>query len=140
MMARVPVVPALLISVAVAAAMFWLSYLTAERDSMSLFFTAGGFFAAACFYLALRYQAISMMEHCTIAGVMGSMFIIKALLIIEIFDNGGWIAGVVVFVSGIFIVLSPYLFKERWERQMEEWDRAADYWKQRRLERRKSTS
>ena len=136
-MLRVPVVPALLISVAVAAAMFWLSYSIAERDPMSLLFAVGGLSAPAVLYLVLRYQAISMMENCTIFGVIGSMFIIKALLIIEAFDNGGWIVGVLFFGGGVLAVASPYLFKERWERKMEEWDRAADYWKQRRLQRRR---
>lgn len=131
----------------ISAAVFALSVagqVATETDVYELLYAGYGLFSAAVTYLFLRYQALSAMERCTVQGVIGSMLIMFGLQ--DIGDLPGtraiaeWLIGVLFIVAGVFVLFSPYLFRERLERRQEEWDQAARYWKQKRLERRKSAS
>ena len=142
-MLRVPIIPTLLISVAVFA-LSMVGPVATEKDVYVLRFAGHGLFSAAVTYLVLRYQALSAMERCTVQGMIGSMLIIQGFHSIEgLLGTGAiaeWLLVVLIVVAGVFVLFSPYLFRERLERRQEEWDQAARYWKQKRLERRKSAS
>lgn len=142
-MLRVPIVPTLLISVAVFALSVVGPVATGE-DGYELPYAGYGLSWAAVTYFFLRSQALSAMERCTVYGVIGSMLIIFGFQ--GIADLPGiraireWLIPVLFIVTGVLVLFSPYLFRERLERQQEEWDQAARYWKRKRLERRKSAS
>ena len=145
-MLRVPIIPTLLISAAVFA-LSAVGFVATGEDAYVpyvLRYSGHGLFSAAVTYLLLRYQALSAMERCTVQAVIGSMLIIFGLHNIEgLLGFGGiaeWLIGVLIIVAGVFVLFSPYLFKERLERRQEEWDQAALYWKRKRLERRKSAA
>lgn len=141
-MARLPVVASLLISVVVVA-LFAVLHMAAGKDLFAPIVAVYGLWVAAVMYSMLRFQALSAMERCTIHGVIGSMMVITAFHFGGSFglqEIRGWLVGVVLAGGGILVILVPYLFKERLERRQEQWDQAARYWKQRRLERRKLTS
>ena len=143
-MLRVPVIASLLISAVIVAPFAVLMYILAGNDVFSPLGAILGILAVTLVYSLLRMQVMGMMERCTIGGIMGSAFTILA------FHNvGGWLGfqgmpelvfGALLFGLGVFEILSPYLFKQYWERKKEEWDQAALYWKRRRLERRKLAS
>ena len=113
-MMRLPVVAALLISALVVVAMFGWAYLTIEKDLMKPQYAVWGMFVGAGMYNILRIEVASMMERCTTSGVMGPMMIMIGLLTPDV----GWVVGGMCIGAGIFVILSPYLFKERWERSV----------------------
>lgn len=142
-MMRLPVVPSLLISVVVFA-LVAVGYMATGKDALSPHWPVYGMWGAAIAYLFPRYQAFSAMEWCTIYAVMGSMLVIMAFTAVGVslrfHGIPDWLVRVLMAGAGIFVLLHPYLFKERLERKKEEWDQAALYWKRKRLERRKSAS
>lgn len=133
-----------MISALVVAPFVVLLYILAGNDVLSPLGAILGILAVTLVYSTLRMQVMGTMERCTIGGIMGSAFIIVA------FHNvGGWLGfqgmpellfGALLFGLGVLEILSPYLFKQYWERKKEEWDQAAIYWKRKRLKRRKLAS
>ena len=127
-MLRVPIVASLLISAAVVA-VFAVLLAAAGLDVLSPGCAVLGILIATITCSVLRQQVMALTERCTMGGIVGSAFIVLA------FHNvGGWLGfqgipelliGVVLFGTGVFEILSPHLFQERWERKKEEWDQAA---------------
>ena len=111
-MMRLSVTASLLISVALVVTMFGVAYLTTEKDLLKPYYAVMGILVVAVTYNMLRAKVVSAMERCTIGGVMGSMMIMMCLLLPDV----RWMFGAFCIGAGIFVILSPYLFKERWER------------------------
>ena len=101
-----------MISVAFVIAMFGAAYVITEKDFLKPYYAVMGILVVAATYNMLRAKVVSAMERCTISGVMGSMMIMMCLLLPDV----GWLVGAFGIGAGIFVILSPYLFKERWER------------------------
>lgn len=112
MMSRVPVVPALSISVAFAIGFFWVAHVITGKDLLGPMYVGLWMFLVAGGYDVLRGKAASLMERCTTSGVMGSM------LIVWILDRPdlGWPIAACGIGAGIVVIFSPHLLKARWER------------------------
>ena len=111
-MMRLSVSAALLTSVAFVVAWTAAIYVITDKDSLKPLHAIAMIWMAAAAYYFLRAKVVSAMERCTICGVMGSMFITMGLLT----PDTGWVIWVMSIGAGVLLILSPHLFKERWER------------------------